>query len=189
MPNPNISNHINVAGTSYSGNFGSNQTNPLHGLPGAKWNVDAINSVVPGIYLSGGKKNTNINTKIKNITKQYKMYSCKKLNNLRRTLKQKLRNLKCKCKHCSSRKRTTTQLRIRKTSKRKLTNKTKNKRGGYAQYQNNLPMTPTYSVGEHLSNSNSALASPPPINVLSNCTNCVDNYNHYTNKGFPSEGH
>lgn len=59
---------------------------------------------------------------------------------------------------------------------------------GYSQYQNNLPMTPSYSVGGQLSSNNLALANPPPIKVLSNCTNCVDNYNHNTNQGFPSRG-
>lgn len=62
-------------------------------------------------------------------------------------------------------------------------------RGGYAQYQNNLPMTPTYSVGGVLPASQLALANPPPIKILPNCTNCVDNYNHYTGMGFPSKGH
>jgi hypothetical protein len=60
---------------------------------------------------------------------------------------------------------------------------------GYGQYQNNLPMSPTYSVGGVLSSNQLALANPPPISVLSNCTNCVDNYNHYTNQGFASRGH
>ena len=62
-------------------------------------------------------------------------------------------------------------------------------RGGYSQYQNNLPMTPTYSVGGILPASQLALANPPPVTVLPNCVNCVDNYNHYTGKGFPSQGH
>lgn len=63
-------------------------------------------------------------------------------------------------------------------------------RGGYAQYQNNYPSTTSYSTGGiTLGASESALANPVPFTKLSNCTNCVDNYNHYTNKGFPSEGH
>ena len=62
-------------------------------------------------------------------------------------------------------------------------------RGGYAQYQNNMPMTPTYSVGGILPASQLGLANPPPIQVLPNCVNCVDNYNHYTGQGFPSRGH
>lgn len=62
-------------------------------------------------------------------------------------------------------------------------------RGGYSQYQNNMPMTPSYSVGGVLPASQLGLANPPPIQVLPNCVNCVDNYNHYTNSGFPSKGH
>ena len=60
---------------------------------------------------------------------------------------------------------------------------------GYHQFQNNSPITPTFSVGANLSANNSALANPPPIKLLTNCTNCVDNYDHYTGKGFPSRGH
>ena len=57
--------------------------------------------------------------------------------------------------------------------------------GGYSQYMGNIPTTNSYSVaGTTLSASNSALANPPPITALSNCTNCVDNYNRYTNSGF-----
>ena len=61
--------------------------------------------------------------------------------------------------------------------------------GGYSQYQNNMPMTTTYSTGGVLSAGNLGLANPVPYQVLSNCTNCVDNYNHFTNSGFPSRGH
>ena len=68
--------------------------------------------------------------------------------------------------------------------------RSKKQRGGYGQYQNNLPMTQTYQVaGITLPASQLGLANPPPVTVLPNCTNCVDNYNHYTNMGFPSKGH
>jgi hypothetical protein len=62
-------------------------------------------------------------------------------------------------------------------------------KGGYSQYQNNMPMTTTYSTGGVLSAGNLGLANPVPYKVLPNCTNCVDNYNHFTNSGFPSRGH
>lgn len=53
-----------------------------------------------------------------------------------------------------------------------------------------MPMTPTYQVaGINLPASQLALANPAPYVKLDNCVNCVDNYNHYTNKGFPSKGH
>jgi hypothetical protein len=50
-------------------------------------------------------------------------------------------------------------------------------------------MTPVYSVGGILPASQLGLANPPPIQVLPNCVNCIDNYNHFTGKGFPSQGH
>lgn len=72
---------------------------------------------------------------------------------------------------------------------RKRSNRRRKQRGGYSQYQNNLPMTPTYSVGGVLTPSQVGLANPPPIKVLSNCVNCRDNYNHFNNTSFPSPGH
>ena len=67
--------------------------------------------------------------------------------------------------------------------------RTHRQRGGYAPYQNNLPMTQTYSVGGVLPASQLGLANPPPVQVLPNCTNCTDNYSHFLQKGFPSPGH
>jgi len=55
---------------------------------------------------------------------------------------------------------------------------------GYHQYQGNIPGTPTYSTGGILSAKDSALANPVPYAKMSNCTNCVDNYNYNTNKGY-----
>jgi hypothetical protein len=53
-----------------------------------------------------------------------------------------------------------------------------------------MPMTPTYQVaGINLPASQLALANPPPITTLCNTTNCIDNYSHFTGKGFPSPGH
>ena len=60
-------------------------------------------------------------------------------------------------------------------------------RGGYSQYQNNQPFSLNYSTGGQLSPSLSALANPVPIDQITN--NAIDNYNHYTNTGFPSRGH
>ena len=61
--------------------------------------------------------------------------------------------------------------------------------GGYSQYQNNMPMTQTYSTGGVLSAADLGLANPVPYQVLPNETNNIDNYNHFTNSGFPSRGH
>ena len=164
--------YVNVDNSHSPGSFGSNEISgtppgPLPGLAGTKDNVLAAAGKAPGICLfKGGAK--NLKRKIKNITKMYKMKG-------RRT---KRRSLKRKIKAKYS--RYTRQYRRRHSRKQ---------RGGYAQYQNNLPDTPVFSVGGHLTAGNSALANPPPYMKLSNCVNCVDNYDHYTNKGFPSRGH
>jgi len=49
----------------------------------------------------------------------------------------------------------------------------KKQRGGYAQYMSNVAYTPSYSTGSPpaLSSGSSALASPPPITKMNNCTN------------------
>jgi hypothetical protein len=75
-----------------------------------------------------------------------------------------------------------------KRRRRNTRSRRRHQRGGYAQYQNNQPLSPGYSVGGHLPSSQLALANPPPI-TRNFGGNCVDNYNHFTNTGFPSRGH
>ena len=62
----------------------------------------------------------------------------------------------------------------------------RNMRGGYSQYQNNQPFSMGYSVGGVLGASESALATPAPIQPYNSA---IDNYSRYTNGGFPSRGH
>jgi hypothetical protein len=168
-PNSNINgNNVNVDSSTYAGNFGSNEIPGLPGLAGSKINIDAALGVVPGICVTkGGSNFKQIKRKIKNITKRY----MRKNKHQIKTLRNSLRN-----KYTKSKKNRT--VRKRKHSKRQ--------RGGHSQYQNNMPLTPNYSLGGVLSSNNSALANPPPINL--NTGNCVDNYNHFTNKGFASHG-
>jgi hypothetical protein len=66
----------------------------------------------------------------------------------------------------------------------KKSKKSKKQRGGYHQFQSDIPMTQTYSRGGILAAKDLALANPAPYQVLSNCTNCVDNYDYNTNRGF-----
>ena len=80
----------------------------------------------------------------------------------------------------------------RKNSK----NKTKKnyKRGGgnmvqSGQFQNNLPVNQSYSLGGVLDAKNSALANPPPYEVVSGKWAIMDNFNKYTGLGFSSKGH
>jgi hypothetical protein len=186
--------YVNVDNSHSPATFGSNQISgtppgPLPGLAGTKNNVDAAASIYPGSsILVGGAK--NIKKKINNITKKYKMsVGSRKRKNLKKRIRSKYAS---KSITRSSKRKTR---RTRKHSRRQ--------RGGYtppgppgipyppgySQYQNNLPLTPTYSVGSVLPASQLGLANPPPIQVLPNCTNCTDNYNHYTGTGFPSRGH
>ena len=182
----NMSPFVNGTSSNYAGSFSSNEIpgtppGPLPGLAGAKSNIDAAAGVVPGICMSGGAK--KLKRKIKNITKRYKMKGGKKSRKvLRRRLRSRAMGL------AGGRRRRTRSMK----SKRRLSRMRGGSApypGGYGQYQNNLPMTNTYQVaGINLPASQSALANPPPATALSNCTNCVDNYNHYTNSGFPSRG-
>jgi hypothetical protein len=186
-PSSNINGmFVNVDNSHSQGTFSSNTIPGLPGLAGAKNNVDAAAGVVPGICLfKGGSK--QLKRKIKNITRKYKMKGGTKR---RRQLKSKVRAMS-KSKRGSSRSRFASGGKRRKRTNAKSGGSRKSRKlvGGYSQYQNNLPMTPSYSVGGILSANQLGLANPPPIQVLPSCTNCVDNYSHFSGTGFPSRGH
>jgi hypothetical protein len=169
--------YVNVDNSQYAGRFGSNEIPGLPGLAGAKSNIDAAESNVPGICLfKGGAK--KLKRKIKNITKHYKRMKAgsRKIKSIKRRLRHKAMSRKLARSFAGGR--------------RRHSRRHRRQRGGYSQYQNNMPMTPSYQVaGINLSPNESALANPAPITRLSNCVNCVDNYNHNTNMGFPSKGH
>ena len=183
--------YVNVDNSHSPATFGSNQISgtppgPLPGLAGTKNNVDAAASIFPGSsILVGGMK--NFKKKINNITKKYKMSVGSRK---RKNLKKRIRSKYASKSRARSSKRNT-----RKNSRRYRGGYTPPGQPGipyppgYSQYQNNLPLTPTYSVGGVLPASQLGLANPPPLQVLPNCTNCTDNYNHYTGTGFPSRGH
>ena len=70
-----------------------------------------------------------------------------------------------------------------------------NDTGGYAQYQNNYPVSTQYSTGGVLPPAQSALANPTPYSKLTNAA--IDNLNHFAKNsfgksdsgmGFPSRG-
>jgi hypothetical protein len=171
--------YVNVDSSNW-GRFGSNEVSGSppgifpQGLAGAKSNIDAAAGIVPGICVyKGGSK--MLKRKIKNITKQYKKMKAGS---------RKMKSLKYRIKNRYTSRRLARGLSGSKKSRHYR------QRGGYSQYQNNLPFTPVFKVaGVNLPANQLALANPPPITKLSNCVNCVDNYNHYTNKGFPSRGH
>ena len=184
----NTSSFVNGTSTNNPANFGSNEIPGLPGLAGAKSNIDAAAGIVPGICLfKGGAK--RLKNKIKNITKRYKMKGGKKS---RRVLRKKLRSraIGRSMALAGGRRRTRHMKSKRRLSRMQMHGGSHAPYpAGYGQYQNNLPMTNTYKVaGIDLPASQSALATPPPATALANCTNCVDNYNHYTGSGFPSRG-
>ena len=179
--------YVNKWSSNNPATFGSNEVPGLPGLAGAKNSVYAAAGIVPGIavYKGGYKK---LKRKIKNITKRYKRsMGMKGGKKYMRSIKSRI-----KAKYASaSRRRSRSMGRSRMSagSRRKRSNKRRKQRGGYSQYYNNFPNTPTYSVGGVLPASQLGLANPPPIKVLPNCTNCRDNYNHFNNTSFPSPGH
>jgi hypothetical protein len=180
----NTSPYVNGTSSNYSGSFSSNEIPGLPGLAGSKSNIDAAAGIVPGIcmYKGGAKK---LKRKIKNITKHYKKMKSgsRKMKSFKSRLRRRMASRKASrslARSFSGGRRT--RNRHRRSGSRQ--------RGGYSQYQNNLPMTETYKVAcINIPASQLALANPPPITVLPNCVNCVDNYNHFTGKGFPSQGH
>jgi hypothetical protein len=181
---------VNKLNQNYSGSFSSNEipTGGANGLSGIKNNVLALSGKVSNMsFFKGGRRksrNTNIKRKIKNITKIYKMRSKKKAKTMKRKLLKKYKNKDDQ--DVAALGLSNSGGRKRRTKRNRYTQK-----GGYSQYQNNLPMTPGYSVGGHLSASSSALANPPTYTRYANAGsgNCTDNYNHFTGKGFASRGH
>jgi hypothetical protein len=177
--------YVNVTSSNNPANFSSNETMQTgFGLFGTKSNVAAAAGQAPGICLfKGGAK--VLKRKIKNITKIYK--KMKKGSKKMRSLKHKLRSRTIA--RGVSRGASRSASRRFAGGKKRRTHR-KGQRGGWAQYQNNLPNTPVYQVaGINLPASQLGLANPPPIKVLGGCVNCVDNYDHYTGAGFPSKGH
>ena len=171
VPNSNINPaYVNSTSSTYSGSFSSNEIPGLPGLAGTKSGIDAVAGKAPGICMSGGLKR-----KIKNISNIYKM---KRRSHTRR-LKKKLRTMAFgrgrQRRHSSHRRHA-----------RHHTARRRHQHGGYSQYQNNMPSSQGYSLGGNLSASNSALANPPMYKAYDNV---VDNYNHFTGKGFDSFGH
>jgi hypothetical protein len=155
------------SGSAFTSHVIPSSVNPAV-LPEPLNNRQAADSFIPGCTTGGFLKKK----KFKNISNMYKMSKTKRrhtLNSLKKKYYKKTKKNKSK-------------------KSRNRNKKSKRFRGGYSQYQSNVPMTQTYSLGGHLNPNESALANPAPYHVLSNCTNCVDNYNHFTNNGFPSEG-
>ena len=167
---------VNKFSSNNPANFSSNEvpgTPPglLPGLAGTKSNIDAAAGIYPG-FKGGAKK---LKRKIKNISKRYKRM--KAGSRRMKSLRNRLRSRALSRKLAGG----------KRSHNRRHRSRSRRQRGGYSQYQNNQPFSMGYSVGSaNLPASQLALANPPPIQSYNNA---VDNYNHYTNRGFPSKGH
>jgi len=178
--------YVNVTGSTYSGNFNSTSAaNHQYGMSGISNNVAAANaSRGGGVGVGGSRKRSGqgfdinfLRKKIKNISNIYKMpKSGKNKMVVFRNMKRKMSNMFSLNKHNRSHKNKT-----RRHFSYKGKRQSKRQRGGYHQFNSNVPNTPSYSTAGHISPSMSALANPVPYKPISNC---VDNYNHNTNKGF-----
>ena len=169
-------NFVNKYNTNWPGSFGSVETSRQFGLPGVSSNVHAASAskVVGGF----SKKKMSTYNKMRTGKRYAKRHG--KIHRKRRTVKRIMPYVLG-----GKRMRTSKQM---KHGLKRYFNKTRitkrNQLGGYSQYMNNIPNTPSYSTGGVISAANLALANPAPYTILPTCTNCVDNYNYYTNKGF-----
>jgi hypothetical protein len=181
VPNANINgNFVNVDGSNYAGGFSSNEV-PSSSLAAAKCNYDAAAGFIPG-QKGGGL--FNLKKVYKKMTKRCKTHrrrGCGCMSKRFRFIKSR-RSLKKLTKSIGKRIGKTLRKTRSRFGKRLF-------RGGYSQYQNNMPMTGVEKVaGIHLNANQSALANPPPFTALGGSANCLDNYNHYSNSSFPSRG-
>ena len=170
---------INSDASHWSGNAFTSRVIPNNGLPVPANNVQAAASYIP---CSKGGSRIN-RKKINKISRQYKMKNNKKT--IRR-IKSRLRKIKS---HLRS-KYTSKKNRSRKNKSRKNRSR-KNMRGGlsapnyplgYSQYNNNHPISSTYSTGGVLSPALSALANPVPYK--SGADVAIDNLNHNAKNSF-----
>ena len=176
------SEYVNKWSSNNPANFSSNEIyRGIGGLFGAVKNVNAAAGVNPGIGLFNGGGYKKLKSKIKNITKRYK----RKMHKNKKSAKRHVCSIKSRIRAKYGGRRN----KHSRVSKRYSRRRHRTLRGGYSQYYNNFPNTPTYSTGGVLPSNQSTLANPPPFTSLPNCVNCVDNYNHFTGKGFASPGH
>jgi hypothetical protein len=160
-PNSNVNPAVvNVDGSTYAGGFGSNEIpSSSHSMRGASNNVAAAS----GNWTGGGSRRRF--RRRNNISKLYRM-------------KKSMRRSSSRGRRSNNRRTGGRRMRMRKSRRygRKPVRRTRRQRGGYTQFDSNVPYTPGYSLGGPLSPSLSALANPP---IYHQYNNCKDNYNHY----------
>ncbi len=162
-PNSNVNPAaVNVTGSTYAGQFGSNEIPAsIHSMRGASNNVVATS----GNWTGGGSRRRL--RRRNNISKLYRM---------KKSMRRRSSSRRRRSTYRSSGGR---RIRMRGSRRygRKPVRRTRRQRGGeYAQFDSNVPYTPGYSLGGPLPASLSALANPP---IYHQYNNCKDNYNHY----------
>ena len=158
-PNSNVNpNAVNVTGSTYAGQFGSDEIpSSSHSMRGASSNVAAAS----GNWTGGGSRRRF--RRRNNISKLYRMKK-----SMRRSSSRRRRSV--------YRRSGGRRIKSRRYG-RKPIRRTRRQRGGvYTQFDSNVPYTPGYSLGGPLPPSLSALANPP---IYHQYNNCKDNYNHY----------
>ena len=156
--------YVNASNSHNSANFSSSQIpNGPQALPEPLSNIQAAKSYIPGCQ-KGGKIDRK---KINKISRKYKM-SKSRISYLKRQVRSRF--LK------RGNKRT-----VKRSNKR-----SRRQKGGYSQYQNNMPVDNIYSLGGKLSPSLVGMANPPPISNVSN--NAIDNLNHNALNSYGKSG-
>lgn len=186
----------NIHNSKVPGILFSSNTIPTgpHTLASAGGNVDGAAANYSCVQ-KGGKINRR---KINKISRKYKMKGSK------RTIKRHVKRMKSRVRSRYS-KRTSRRKSRRSSGRSKVMRggafqppmTTPNYTAGNSQYLNNHGgLSNTYSLGGHLSAGNSALANPPPQQLLAGASK-PDNLNHNTlnaygnigaGSGFPSRG-
>jgi hypothetical protein len=155
-------NLINPDNSHDSANFTSTQipySNRV--LPEPMTKVQAAASYIPGCQ-KGGKINRK---KINKISRKYKMKSRRHIKRIKSMVRSRFSK------------------RHGKNSKRNKKG-TRKMKGGWAQYENNMPVDNIYSLGGKLSPSLVGMASPTPISSIRN--DAIDNLDH---NALNSSGH
>jgi len=185
---------VNIDSSSVGGIPFSSTTIPNgpHTLAPAGGKVDGAAGIYPCAQ-KGGKINRR---KINKISRKYKMKGSK------RTIKRHVRRMKSRVRSRYAKR--SSRRSSRRASRRHMKGgafqppmTTPNYPAGHSQYlNNNGSLSNTYSLGGHLSAGNSALANPPPQQLLADAS-VPDNLNHNTlnangnigaGSGFPSRG-
>lgn len=168
--------YVNPSNSHDPANFSSNQipTGP-HTLPEPASNIQAAAAYIPASQ-KGGKINKK---RINKISRKYKMSRTRK-NHLRSRIRSRF---------IGRRSRRTHKRRYNHSKRRhhySMRSGIRRQRGGWAQYQNNMPVSNSYALGGPLNPSAVGLANPPPIASVTN--NAVDNLNHNALNSYGNSG-